>query len=109
MDLRKEEFPVALQAYEMQGDKENFLAEQVVNSQPEADNFISLYAGRIIKTRDLRPVETRKFEHRRSAGKYLSRRQPVISPWLILLLVVIVLVIIGFTTGWFQTIMGKPK
>ena len=42
MELRKEEFPVALQAYEVRGDHEDFLAEQVVNTQTEADKFMSM-------------------------------------------------------------------
>ena len=48
MELRKEEFPVALQAYEVRGDHEDFLAEQVVGTQNEADKFMSMYAGRLI-------------------------------------------------------------
>ena len=47
MELRKEEFPVALQAYEVRGDREDFLAEQVVSTQTEADKFMSMYAGRL--------------------------------------------------------------
>jgi len=39
MELRKEEFPVALQAYEVRGDHEDFVAEQVVNTQTEADKL----------------------------------------------------------------------
>jgi hypothetical protein len=61
MDIRKDEFPVALQAYDVRGDQENFVAEQVVATQAEADNFMSLYAGRLIKTREVRPVETKRY------------------------------------------------
>ena len=100
MELRREEFPVALQAYEVRGDKENFVAEQVVNTQAEADNFMSLYAGRLIKTRDVRPVETKRFEARRRTG---------ISPWVVILLLIVVLLIVGFATGWIQTMIGQTK
>jgi hypothetical protein len=109
MELRRDEFPVALQAYEVRGEREDFIAEQVVNSQIEADNFMSLYAGRLIKTRDLRPVETKKFDRHRTAAEVAPRRRAVISPWLIFLLVLIVLVIAGFATGWIQTMIGQTK
>ncbi len=107
MELRREEFPVALQAYEVRGDKEDFVAEQVVHTQAEADNFMSLYAGRLIKTRDVRPVETKRYEaHRRRAG--ISPRAGI-SLWLVILLIIAVLLIAGFATGWIQTMIGQSK
>jgi len=109
MELRRDDFPVALQAYEVRGDREDFVAEQVVNSQAEADNFMSIYAGRLIKTRDLRPVETKRFEGHRHSAVAAPRRRAVISPWLIFLLLLIVLVIIGFATGWIQTMIGQAR
>jgi len=109
MELRREEFPVALQAFEVRGDREDFIAEQVVNSQAEADNFMSLYAGRLIKTRDLRPVETKRFEGRRPSAVAGPGRRAGISIWLIILLVLVVLAIVGFATGWIQTMIGQMK
>lgn len=103
MELRKEEFPVALQAYDVHGDHENFIAEQVVNTQSEADTFMSMYAGRLIKTREVRPVESK---HYSTAQR---RRRPNALPWIILLLIIAVLVIIGFTTGWIQSMIGQAK
>jgi hypothetical protein len=101
MEFRREEFPVALQAFEVRGEREDFVAEQVVNTQAEADTFMSLYAGRLIKTREVRPVETKRYEaHRRRAG---------ISPWIVILLIIIVLLIVGFTTGWIQTMIGQTR
>jgi hypothetical protein len=108
MELRREEFPVALQAYEVRGDREDFVAEQVVNSQAEADNFMSLYAGRLIKTREVRPVETKRFEGHR-ATTVAPRRRVGISFWAVILLVIVVLLIVGFTTGWIQTMIGQAK
>lgn len=102
MDIRKEDFPVALQAYDVRGEREDFVAEQVVNSQTEADKFMSLYAGRLIKTRDVRPVETRRQQFQR------RRRAPSVF-WITLLLVIVVLLIIGFATGWIQTMIGQSK
>jgi hypothetical protein len=107
MELRREEFPVALQAYEVRGDREDFVAEQVVNTQAEADKFMSLYSGRLIKTREVRPVETRRYEHQRTAVGVAPRRRAGVSPWLIFLLVLIILVIVGLATGWIQTMIGQ--
>lgn len=105
MELRKEEFPIALQAYEVRGDHEDFVAEQVVASQTEADNFMSLYSGRLIKTRDVRPVET-KYRAGYTTG---YKRRSAVSGWLIFLLVLVVLVVAGLATGWLQTIVGRIK
>ena len=102
MELRREEFPVALQAYEVRGESENFVAEQVVNTQAEADNFMSLYAGRLIKTREVRPVETKHYAP-------AHRKRSSAMPWIILLLIIVVLLIAGFATGWIQTMIGHSK
>ena len=102
MELRREEFPVALQAYEVRGEREDFVAEQVVNSQAEADKFMSLYAGRLIKTREVRPIETKHYPA-------VRRKRSAALPWIILLLIVVVLLIAGFATGWIQTMIGQTK
>ena len=102
MDIRKEEFPVALQAYEVRGGQEDFVAEQVVNTQAEADNFMSLYAGRLIKTRDVRPVETKHYPAQ-------TRRRSNNTFWIVLLLIIAVLLIAGFATGWIQSMIGQGK
>jgi len=104
MELRKEEFPVALQAYEVRGDHEDFLAEQVVNTQNEADKFMSMYAGRLIKTREVRPVETRHY----SATSHRTRTG-VATGWLVFIILLVVLVAVGFATGWIQNMFGQVK
>lgn len=102
MELRREEFPLALQAYELRGEKEDFVAEQVVNTQSEADTFMSMYAGRLIKTREVRPVETKHYTvHNKKRNSAL--------PWVILLILVVVLLVVGFATGWVQTMIGQTK
>jgi len=103
MDIRKEEFPVALQAYEVRGGQEDFVAEQVVNTQAEADNFMSLYAGRLIKTREVRPVETKHYPVQK------RRRTNASAFWIALLLIIVVLLIVGFATGWIQSMIGQAK
>jgi hypothetical protein len=102
MELRKDDFPVALQAYDVHGDHENFIAEQVVNTQSEADRFMSMYAGRLIKTREIRPVETKHYAP-------AHRRRSNALPWIILLAIIIILLIAGFATGWIQTMIGQTK
>jgi hypothetical protein len=104
MELRKEEFPVALQAYEVRGDHEDFVAEQVVSTQTEADTFMSMYAGRLIKTREVRPVETKHYAHpvhrtRTGAG----------TAWLVFVILLVVLIAVGFATGWIQNMFGQIK
>ena len=101
MELRKEEFPVALQAYEVRGDHEDFVAEQVVSTQTEADQFMSMYAGRLIKTREVRPVERPYVGHRTSA--------PVATAWLVFIILVIVLIAVGFATGWIQNLFNRAR
>src|SRR4030095_2276917 len=97
MELRRDDFPVALQAYEVRGEHESFVAEQVVNTQAEADNFMSLYAGRLIKTREVRPVETKHY-----VPPARRRRSGAAVGWIIVLLIIAVLLIAGFATGWSQ-------
>jgi hypothetical protein len=101
MDIRKEEFPVALQAYDVRGEQEDFVAEQVVNTQAEADRFMSLYTGRLIKTREVRPVETKHYP--------VHRKRSNTTFWIVLLLIIAVLLIVGFATGWIQTMIGQAK
>src|SRR5436190_14772465 len=104
MELRKEEFPVALQAYEVRGDREDFLAEQVVNTQTDADKFMSMYAGRLIKTREVRPVETKHYAsavHRTRTGSGTA--------WLVFIILLVVLIAVGFATGWIQNMWAQVK
>jgi len=104
MELRKEEFPVALQAYEVRGDHEDFVAEQVVNTQTEADKFMSLYTGRLIKTREVRPVETQRY-----APAIHRRRNGTTTAWLVFIILIVVLIAVGFATGWIQNMLGQVK
>ena len=105
MELRRDEFPIALQAYEVRADREDFVAEQVVNSQLEADNFMSMYAGRLIKTREVRPVEIKKIVPVRAA----ARRRAAIPAWIIVLAILIILFVVAYATGWLQTLMQQVK
>ncbi len=101
MDINKSEFPVVVQAYDLSDNVEIFIAEQVVSSQAEADAFTARYAGKLIKARPITSTEhsTQSVVHKKTK----SSATPV---WLFVLLVIVVLIIIGFTTGWIQENLG---
>ncbi len=107
MRLRDEEFPVVVQAYDPSGSKDSFIAEQVVHSQMEIDNFTSRYAGLLIKAREVSDTETTsdpRIGHRRTVTK---RGSGSTIGWVLFLLVVVIgLVIWGFASGWIQQNFG---
>jgi hypothetical protein len=104
MELRRDEFPVALQAYEVRGDHEEFVAEQVVNSQAEADKFMNLYAGRLIKTHEVRQAERERYH---TAAVHHSRTRAGIPAWIIVLIVLVILFVIAYSTGWLQQLIDR--
>ena len=95
MELRRNDFPITLQAYDVRDAREQFVAEQVVTSQTEADNFMALYAGKLIKTRPVERTEIRKQVH--------SRRGAAVPVWVWILAVLIILGVVAYATGWLQT------
>ncbi|MGZ5246090.1 MAG: hypothetical protein ACXWV5_03365 [Flavitalea sp.] len=101
MDVRKEEFPIVIQAYDTDAKNDNFLAEQVVHSQAEVDLFTSRFTGKLIKARKLTTSEFRptKEEH---VDKTKARSGSGIL-WVIVLLVIAGLVAWGWYTGWIAT------
>ena len=103
MELRREDFPVALQAYEVRGDHEEFVAEQVVSSQAEADTFMNLYAGRLIKTHEVRHVERERYH----AAAMHQRRRAAVPAWIIVLVVLIILFVVAYATGWLQLLIDR--
>lgn len=104
MRVKDNEFPVVVQAYETRDRQDLFVAEQVVNSQAEVDNFTSRYAGKLIRVRllsddELTAEKRRPVERRRSRGS-----GGVIA--LLVILVLVALVVAGFATGWIQQTFG---
>lgn len=99
MELRTEDFPVALQAFEVSGNTETFIAEQVVSTQVEADGFMARYAGKLIKTRDVRPIESSRLP----AGK----RRLSFPVWGIILILLIILLAVAYATGWLQKLIDR--
>lgn len=101
MVINEKEFPVVVQAYQPASDGELFVAEQMVRNQSEADLFGRRYAGYIIKARVVKENEL-VTDHTTTHTRRTVVHRRGIPVWAILLLIVVVLVIVGFTTGWIQ-------
>ncbi|RYF90562.1 MAG: hypothetical protein EOO03_03425 [Chitinophagaceae bacterium] len=98
MYIKSEDLPVMLQAFELHNGAEIFVAEQLVHSQAEVDNFTAAYAGKIIKA----SKETGVLRDR-AHGNVTKKRNPVVGFIMITLVVVLLaLIIYGFSTGWIQ-------
>ena len=100
MEVRSSDFPVVVQAYEPSNKQDVFIAEQVVNSQAEIDGFTLRFAGKLIKARSLNDTEierqrhiTKRRDSPRASSSYL---------WVFVLLLIVVLIGVGFYTGWIQ-------
>lgn len=106
MDINEKEYPLVLQAFETSGDHDQFVAEQVVHNQFEADNFATRCSGLLIKATELISLERRK-----SRGYTKAPRRPhtASAAWIIIVLLLIGLVIAGFTTGWVQRTFDWPR
>jgi len=99
MDLRNEDLPATLQAFELMDNREIFLAEQVVSSQMEIDTFTNRYAGKLIKAKTTLPANGNA-NYAKPAYRARYSSTGVIMG--IIVLVLIILVIYGFSTGWIQ-------
>jgi hypothetical protein len=102
MKVDEREFPVVVQAYENAGNEELFVAEQVVNTQNEVDNFTSRYAGFVIKARTVSESELHTDGQGVRHRGETRRRSGAGAFWAILLLLLIAAIVIGFSTGWIQ-------
>jgi hypothetical protein len=98
MDLRKEDLPATLQAFELQSGKEIFIAEQVVNSQSEVEAFTTRYTGKLIKAKKALVPESSRY----AETAYPKKRSSTGLVMIIIVLIIIALVIYGFSTGWIQ-------
>lgn len=97
MDLKKEDLPATIQAFEILDEKEIFLAEQVVNSQLEIETFTTKYAGKLIKAK-VSSIDAKSYGNR----TYQKKRSSTGLIMIIIILIIIALVIYGFSTGWIQ-------
>jgi hypothetical protein len=107
MILQKDQFPITIQAYEITGNTELFIAEQVVNNQSEVDIFSTRYAGKLIKAKALSTSaasatsRTSSLHTRKETGK--SSAATII---IVILIILIILAVIGYYTGWLQRTLG---
>jgi len=101
MVINEKEFPVVVQAYQPGRDGELFVAEQMVRNQAEVDAFSSRYAGYVIEARVVKENEVTNSNYDNRTRRTAVHRRGL-PAWAILLLIVVVLVVVGFTTGWIQ-------
>jgi hypothetical protein len=101
MVINEREFPVVVQAYQPTATGELFVAEQLVHTQAEADAFSSRYAGYVIKARVVKENEL-VVDRRTVANRSRAAMRKGMPAWAILLLIIVVLLVVGFTTGWIQ-------
>lgn len=100
MEVRNNDFPVVVQAYEPSNKQDVFIAEQVVNTQAEIDGFTLRFAGKLIKARSLSDTEVERQRHVASRSGGASRGGSYL--WIFILLLIVVLIGVGFYTGWIQ-------
>ncbi len=100
MDLHNEELPATLQAFELNDNREVFLAEQVVNTQAEITNFTNRYSGKLIKAKAILQGNNRAEIHAVSNVKKPKSSINVVM--IIVVLALLALAIYGFSTGWIQ-------
>jgi len=105
MEVRKEDFPVVIQAFETNGSTDIFIAEQVVNTQADINTFSSRYAGKIIKARRLTDAGASRLGNHQPAATHRKSQTRSVNP-LFVFLIFLALVILGFTTGWIQQTFG---
>lgn len=98
MDLSTKDLPATLQAYELHDNREIFLAEQVVNSQSDIDQFTSRYTGKLIKA--TQTVVKRDSSYVNNTVQKRNSGMGALA--IIITLLLIALVIYGFYTGWIQ-------
>jgi uncharacterized protein HemX len=107
MNLRKDQFPITIQAFELKGSTELFIAEQVVNNQADVDAFSARYAGKIIKAKAVTTTtaSTTTTTTTRDTTTY-KRKSSSGAIALIILLILAALIAYGFYTGWIQRTTG---
>ena len=103
MYVHKGEFPIMIQAFEISGDKEFFIAEQMVNSQAEIETFSNRYAGKLIKAKSLSTTTTKTSTTSTRTG---NRKSSAATIFIVILIILIILIAIGFYTGWIQRTTG---
>ena len=99
MEFRKDDFPIALQAYELHENTLDFVAEQVVKSEEEAENFLSRYPDKLIRARDIKSFDAARFDD-------IEINKTVFPLWAIVLAILLVLILAAILSGWLQRKLG---
>lgn len=103
MDLKNQDLPVTLQAFDLQGNTEIFIAEQVVNSQSEIDLFTTRYTGKLIKAKKVAVSQNAAYN-----SVPAKKRNPTTGLVMIIIIIILLaLVIYGFATGWIQEKLNR--
>ena len=100
MEIRNEDLPVTLQAFDLLDQKEIFIAEQVVNSQADIDMFTARYTGKLIKAKKATTSDVNTTNYGRTAIQ--KKRSSGNAVMVVILLILVALIIYGFSTGWIQ-------
>lgn len=100
MELRKEDLPATIQAFDLQNNEEIFIAEQIVNDQAEIEAFTTRYAGKLIKAKTV-VVDNRKTVHN-TTNHDTSKRNNNAVIVIIILVIIAAAIAYGFYTGWIQ-------
>jgi len=100
MELRNEELPATLQAFDLENNQEVFLAEQVVNTQAEITNFTNRYTGKLIKAKTVTMGSNRTGSHPTDTPK--KSKSSINAIMILIVLALLGLAIYGFSTGWIQ-------
>ncbi|MEO6550038.1 MAG: hypothetical protein ABIN94_18695 [Ferruginibacter sp.] len=101
MNLQKEDLPATIQAFELQDNKEIFLAEQIVNSQSEIETFTTRYAGKLIKAKKVPVREMNTYSE--STPAFQKKKSSSTGLVMIIIIVILIaLILYGFSTGWIQ-------
>ena len=101
MVLHPDEFPITIQAFEINNNREFFVAEQVVNSQQEVEAFSNAYAGKVIKAKAVSSTE----KTTTSTTRY-KKKGSGLTIFLVILFIILILLAIAYYTGWLQKTTG---
>jgi hypothetical protein len=105
MDIKIEDLPATMLAFKLEGNKEIFIAEQVVSSHSEIASFKSIYNGNLIRT---------KKDHITGPGIYgdsVYKKRNYLSGIImfIIILAIIPVAIFEFCKGCIQRFMNSFK
>ena len=104
MDIKTQNLPTIIQAFELQDDNEILIAEQVVNNQFEIDTFKTQYIGKLIKAK----INTIEIE---GNGNIAYKKQHYLTGVImfIIILAIIPVAIYEFSKSWIRYYINQFK